>query len=276
MGPRTVNTPRSPIVFSHANSFPAATYRSLFKVLEDAGYAVLALDKFGHDPRYPVTTNWPHLVEQLRDFIEKHAGQPAILIGHSLGGYLSAMVASQYPHLASALILLDSPILSGWKAASLGVVKRVGGIDRIMPSGVSAQRCHQWSSLEAARQHFTAKPKFAAFSPSVLRDYIHEGTEERAGGQTRHLSFDREIETQIYRTMPHTLARDLRRRPIQCPAAFIAGTRSREIKAVGIRASQQLVNGNLSWIKGSHLYPMEHPQATGHEVLRWLSVLHHA
>lgn len=266
-----MNTPRSPIVFSHANSFPASTYRSLFKVWEEAGYEVLALDKFGHDPRYPVSANWPHLVEQLRDFIDKQVGQPAILIGHSLGGYLSTMVASQYPHLAQALILLDSPILSGWKAASLGVIKQIGGIDRVMPSGVSAQRCHQWSSLEAARQHFTAKPKFAAFSPSVLRDYVHEGTEETPEHPVRRLSFDRDIETQIYRTMPHTLAKDLRRRPIQCPVAFIAGTHSREIKTIGMSATQQLANGNISWVTGSHLYPMEHPQATGQEVLRWLN-----
>ena len=105
------------IVFSHANSFPASTYRSLFKVWQDAGYEVHALDKFGHHPRYPVTPEWPFLVEQLRDSIERQVGQSAILIGHSLGGYLSTMVASRHAHLAQGLILLDSPIVAGWRAA---------------------------------------------------------------------------------------------------------------------------------------------------------------
>ena len=38
------------IVFSHANSFPAGTYRSLFKSLRSRGFTVSAIDRFGHDP----------------------------------------------------------------------------------------------------------------------------------------------------------------------------------------------------------------------------------
>lgn len=259
------------IVFSHANSFPASTYRSLFKVWRDAGYEVHALDKFGHDPRYPVTPDWPFLVEQLRDFVERQIGQPAILIGHSLGGYLSTMVASRHAHLAKGLILLDSPIVAGWRAASLGLLKSVGGLDRVLPSGVSSQRCHQWPDLEAARQHFTAKPKFAAFSPSVLADYVHQGTTPESNSPVRRLSFDRDIETAIYRAMPHKLASELRRHPVKCPAAFIGGTASHEVRSIGMDATKRLVGDRISWIQGSHLYPLEHPDLTAREVLQWLT-----
>lgn len=259
------------IVFSHANSFPASTYRSLFKVWQAAGYEVHAIDKFGHDPRYPVTPDWPMLVEQLRDFIERQVKHPAILIGHSLGGYLSTMVASRYPELAAGLILLDSPVVAGWRAASLGIIKSVGAVDRVMPSGISAQRCHQWPDLEAARQHFTAKPKFAAFSPSVLADYVHQGTSPEGATPVRRLSFDRDVETAIYRTMPHKLAQELRRKPIQCPAAFIGGTQSHEVRSIGLDATRRVVHNQISWITGSHLYPFEHPDATAQEVLQWLT-----
>ncbi|MDO8273910.1 MAG: hypothetical protein Q7T22_00085, partial [Serpentinimonas sp.] len=50
------------IVFSHANSFPAGTYSVLFERLRQLGYRVAAPEKFGHDPAYPVSSNWPHLV----------------------------------------------------------------------------------------------------------------------------------------------------------------------------------------------------------------------
>ena len=263
--------PIGTIVFSHANSFPASTYRSLFRIWEEAGYAVHAIDKFGHDPRYPVTPDWPFLVEQLRDFIEKQVGQPAYLIGHSLGGYLSAMVASRHSQLAKGLILLDSPILSGWRAASVGLLKAVGSIDRVMPSRVSAQRCNKWADLETARQHFTSKPKFAAFSPSVLSDYVQQGTEPDNSAGVRRLSFDRDIETAIYRSMPHNVGQELRRRPIKCPTAFIGGTRSHEVRTVGMDATHRLVRDHISWIEGTHLYPMEHPQETGRVTLQWLS-----
>ncbi|MFN9940345.1 MAG: alpha/beta hydrolase, partial [bacterium] len=50
------------IVYSHANSFSASTYGVLFRSLRARGYTVKALERFGHDPRYPVTSNWRHLV----------------------------------------------------------------------------------------------------------------------------------------------------------------------------------------------------------------------
>ncbi len=84
----------SPIVFSHANGFPAGTYRLLFDRLRAQGYGVHAIEKFGHDPRYPVTNNWPHLRDQLIHFIEREVPQrPAWLVGHSLGGFLSLLAA---------------------------------------------------------------------------------------------------------------------------------------------------------------------------------------
>ena len=104
------------IVFSHANGFPSGTYRLLFEQWRAAGFNVHAIEKFGHDPRFPVTSNWPHLREQLVEFIRHEAGGPAYLVGHSLGGYLSLMAASRRPDLASGVVLLDSPVLSGWKA----------------------------------------------------------------------------------------------------------------------------------------------------------------
>ncbi|MGP1629929.1 MAG: alpha/beta hydrolase, partial [Giesbergeria sp.] len=48
------------IVFSHGNSFPGGTYSQLFEHLRTRGFAVSAIDRFGHDPRFPVTSNWPH------------------------------------------------------------------------------------------------------------------------------------------------------------------------------------------------------------------------
>ena len=40
------------IVFSHANGFPAGTYRQLFEAWRAAGFTVHAVEKFGHDPRW--------------------------------------------------------------------------------------------------------------------------------------------------------------------------------------------------------------------------------
>ena len=51
----------------------AGTYRVLFKQWQAAGYRVRAIEKFGHDPRYPVTSNWPHLRDQLIQALAAHS-----------------------------------------------------------------------------------------------------------------------------------------------------------------------------------------------------------
>jgi len=115
------------IVFSHANSFPASTYGVLFKSLRARGFTVRAVERFGHDPRYPVTDNWPHLVQQLHDFAQREvrrAGETAWFVGHSLGGFLSLMCAAQHPGLARGVLLIDSPLLGGWKAQAFGAIKK--------------------------------------------------------------------------------------------------------------------------------------------------------
>lgn len=268
----TPATTHRTIVFSHANSFPAGTYEALFEGWRAAGYEVHALDKFGHDPRFPVTMDWPHLVEQLRDFIEREVGHPAYLVGHSLGGYLSMMAASRHPHLAQGVVVLDSPVLYGWKNAGIGLAKTLGTLDRVVtPARIAAQRTQTWSSLQVALEHFSSKPKFAAFHPRILRDYLAHGTEPQGdGAPTRHLSFQREVESAIYASMPHNLLHAFRRRPHQCPIAFIGGRRSRETRKVGIEGVRQLVGRRMSWLNGTHLYPFEMPEQTVAEVLKWL------
>lgn len=256
------------LVFSHANSFPAGTYRSLFAQWEAAGLRVRAVEKFGHDPRYPVTRGWPHLGRQLADFIEHEVAEPAWLVGHSLGGYLSLLAAMHKPQWVRGIVLLDSPLVHGPRAALLTAAQRAGLMHRIMPSGVSAQRRHLWDSPEQVREHFGAKGKFARWDPHVLADYVEHGTEPHPAGRT--LAFRREVETDIYNAIHTGLPAALRRRPLHCPVAFIAGRSSRELKRVGLAATLKLVRGRLSWMEGSHLYPFERPRQTAAEVLRWL------
>ena len=258
--------PPKTIVFSHANGFPAGTYRLIFEAWRAAGYAVHAIEKYGHDTRFPVTSNWPHLRAQLIDFIEHEVGGPAFLVGHSLGGFLSLMAASKRPDLASGLVMLDSPVLSGWKARAVQVAKAAGIGERFSPGHVSKRRRQQWDSADAAFAHFAAKPAFARWAPGMLRDYIAAGTETH--GVHRRLAFHRDVETAIYNTLPHHLARVLRAHPLQCETAFVRGTASVEVRQVGLRATERLAKGNIVAIEGSHLFPLERPVETAATVLQ--------
>ncbi|TWO69526.1 alpha/beta hydrolase [Caenimonas sedimenti] len=251
------------IVFSHANSFPASTYGVLFKSLRSRGFTVKAVDRFGHDPDYPVTNNWPHLVQQLHDFAKREtekAGQPAYLVGHSLGGFLSLMCAARHPELARGLLLLDAPMLGGWKAQALRAVKSAQLVGAFTPGAVSRKRKNRWPSREAALEHFRHKKAFAKWDPQVLADYVAHGTHDEDG--ERVLAFDRDVETMIYDTLPDNLDRLLQRHPLRCPAAFIGGLQSEEMQRVGMALTEKLTGGRHMLVDGSHLFPMEKPIAT--------------
>lgn len=252
----------TPLVFSHGNSFPASTYRVLFRHLRARRFAVKAIEKFGHDPEYPVTNNWPHLVQQLADFTQAEvdkAGEPAFLVGHSLGGFLSLMVAARFPALARGVVMLDSPVLGGWRATTLGLIKSTQIVAAVSPGAVSQRRRNSWPDQDAALAHFQSKKAFACWEPEVLLDYVRHGTHDRDG--QRVLSFNRDVETAIYNHLPHNLERLLRRHPLKCPAAFIGGLQSKEMKQVGMDMTERLTKGRITMLDGSHLFPMEKPLA---------------
>ncbi len=263
------------IIFSHANSFPASTYASLFRSLRARGHVVRAVEKFGHDPAYPVTSNWPHLVQQLADFAApeiEHNGGGAWLVGHSLGGFLSLMCAARHPRLGGqavrGVLLIDSPVLGGWRARTLGLIKHTQLVGSISPGKVSRRRRNAWPDAQAALEHFAHKKAFARWEPQVLRDYIDHATHDTdtVQGPRRVLSFEREIETAIYNSLPHNLDRLLRRHPLDCPVGFLGGTESLEMQQVGMAMTRRLVGAThperLQMIEGSHLFPMEKPQET--------------
>jgi pimeloyl-ACP methyl ester carboxylesterase len=256
------------LVFSHANGFPASTYGVLFDAWRAAGIEVLALEKFGHDPRFAISSNWPQLRQQLIEFVEREAAGPVFFVGHSLGGYLSLMAACTRPDLARGLVLLDAPVLGGWRAHSVHMAKLSGLMRRISPGRVAERRRHEWPSAEAMHAHFARKAAFARWHPKVLADYVAHGGEAFEGGH--RLAFSREVEARIYNTLPHHFDTLLARHPLRCPAAFIGGTRSAEVRQVGLEATRRLTHGRMTWIEGGHLFPFEKPEETAAAVLEWL------
>lgn len=251
------------LIFSHGNSFPASTYGVMTVSLKKRGFKVKAIEKFGHDSNYPVSDNWTHLVQQLADFTRREsdkAGEAATLVGHSLGGILSLMCAARHPAIVRGLVMVDSPLIGGWRAGALGAIKSTGTVGHVSPGVVSQRRKNSWDSVDAAFDFFKTKRSFGAWDDAVLRDYVEHGTELHNG--KRVLCFSREVETQIYNTLPHNLDSLLRRKPLQCPAAFIGGLQSAEMQRIGTSLTEKLVKGRMQWLDGTHLFPMEKPLAT--------------
>jgi len=248
--------------FTHGNSYPAGSYGRLLDELR-RDFDVRTTDMLGHDPRFPVRDNWHTLIDELIAQLEGYGhpgyGRPAILVGHSLGGAVSMLAALRRPDLARCVVMLDSPVVAGWRAGVWRFVKALGLRERLSPGGIARRRRNVWPSRAAAYEHFIAKPIFQAWAPGALDDYLDHGLKPHPEGV--QLRFDRDIEAAIYSTLPHDMERALRA-PFPVPVGFIAGTDSAELRQAGLDATRRLVGTNFVTIEGTHLYPMEKPHLT--------------
>lgn len=257
---------RRPVLhFSHANGFPAPTYRSMLTLLEPA-FRVGWVTALGTSAAHPPTEGWPNLVREVIEHVERtyrqHSRQPVIGVGHSLGGYLTFMAAVERPDLFRAILLLDAPIIGAIKGRLLGATKRFGVVDRVTPAGAMRERRSEWASLAEAERHFSGKKLFRHFAPDALRDYVRYGLVD--DGQKLRLMIDPAIEYQIYRTVPHDLHRLLPR--LKVPAGFIGGADSEVVRRVGL-STMRRAGFAFRRVAGGHLFPLEHPQATADAIV---------
>jgi pimeloyl-ACP methyl ester carboxylesterase len=248
---------KPPLHFAHANSYPAGSYRQYFAALGH-DYAIAALDMHAHNPVYPVENGWTALADELVAELQARYTAPVILVGHSLGGMLCLMAASARPDLVRCVVMLDSPVVAGWRALMLRVTRGTSLFERYSPARFSVRRRNQWPDAEAAYRHFAGKEVFAAWAPDVLADYIDSGLIPGEDGV--RLRFTREAETAVYRTLPHHIG-TLLRQPFPVPIGFIGGTESVESRQAGLGPTRRLVGRFFRQIKGGHLFPMESPQA---------------
>ena len=249
------------LVFAHANGFPGAVYRELFEAWSGR-FEVSAIDRFGHDPAYPVGPGWPGLVRQLLDHVQARVDPQARLwlVGHSLGGYVSTLASASLGPRVAGVVLLDSPLIGGVGARLVRCSRRLG-LDRyVLPIRQTRRRRRHWPDIEAVHAHFAGRAAFARWEPRTLRHYVEHGTRARGDG-SRVLAFDRDIELAIYRSLP-TMTVVSAARAATAPIGFIGGTRSREVRQVGMAATRAAARSRIAWIEGSHLFPMERPHET--------------
>ena len=256
--------------FSHANGFPSKSYSVLLDRLNQH-YDVNWIDQVAHDPNFPVTDNWEHLVNQLEQYFEAQYDRPAIAVGHSLGGVLSYMLAVRRPDLVKAVLLLDAPVLDPFTSNVVRLAKGLKFVDYITPAGRTNGRQEHWKDQNEAVEYFKGKSLFRQVDERCLRDYVRFGTEPCEAGIC--LTFKAETEVKIYRTIPHNLHRN--RQQLSVPGAMIYGRQSNVVRTMQKRHMKRALGMALDWMQGGHLFPLEYPEQAADKIHQVLQGLNH-
>ena len=258
---------RPPLIFAHANGFPAGSYRKLFAALEPH-YRIAAPDQLGHDPRYPLGDNWTHLVDELLDFIEAESRTPVLAVGHSLGGVLTFLAALRRPQLFRAFIMLDPPAFLGLRAWAMRLGKLAGFQDRLTPAGKAMRRRAEWPDVETAIKALGRRGLFRDFDRDCMRDYVEAVTVPVANGI--RLRYEPAVEAEIFRHIPHNLGSY---RPVQVPGALV---RAREADVARLPEVTRLTRRHRMHLlvsEGGHMFPLERPLATAELIRQALTAL---
>lgn len=259
---------RELIHFAHGNGFPALCYKQLLNRLE-VRFDISFVDRIGHDPAYPVTENWHNLVSEVIASVQTKAQQPVIALGHSLGGVLSLLAAIERPDLFKAVILLDSPLIGPFKSSMVRLAKALGIIDRVTPAYRTKGRRAYWQNHDQLLRYLRTRDLFKTFTDECLDDYITYGLELKGDGY--YLRFDRHIEYQIYRTIPHVIPSYQDK--LSVPAALIYGDKSTVVDRMDVRYMKSHFHIKSFKTRGTHLFPMEHPEDVAKQVIEVIDAI---
>ncbi len=242
-----------PLVFCiHANGYLAAMWHPIALALTPQA-RVVAVDLPGHGDSDPAPDyRWDHLSEYVGGVLRALDLGPALLVGHSIGGTLSAICAARHPELVRAMALADPVVLpepfyhlpAAWTPDDLYGAKK---------------RRRSWPSREAMRESLASKSAYGRWRPEMLDLFVAEGTRESDGTVT--LKCAPETEAEIYcQTLSYNVWPELARADV--PAIVLRGLSKERLPSVtALELPGWLPQAkDRPLAEASHLLAMEYPE----------------
>ena len=263
----------TPIYFSHANGFNGLTYRTLLEKIS-VNQKIISYDLRGHGkstiPADPEKLkSWHRYGDDLINILSQNQ-KPSVLIGHSLGGTTSLLVALKRPELVSKIILIDPVLLPLTYWLGTKAMQTIGLIEKIHPMVRGALiRKNNWSSKEEAFEYFSGKKLFRKVIPEAITDYI-EGGIKQIENNNYCLGCDPKWEAATFKLTAGEIWFNLKKidiptKIILTPNSYVCNKSSQK------KLAQYLTKMEIVTINNTtHMLPLEDIDGVSNEISRFL------
>lgn len=97
----------NPLIILHGVFGSSDNWMTIARNLEK-DYKLFVLDQRNHGQSFHSDEfDYPHMVEDLKHFIEEHEIEAPVILGHSMGGKVAMSFAVKYPSLLRSLVVVD-------------------------------------------------------------------------------------------------------------------------------------------------------------------------
>ncbi len=247
----------------HANGFCAGTYSPFVKHLINDMH-VVASDLRGHggsvQPNLKRVSNWHIFADDLKILIEQTMSPPIIGMGHSLGAVSTYIAAAKYPHLFSAIVLVDPSILPRRTLLWFAALRMIGlAGNRQLARSARRRRKNFRGKSEALKRFTSGRGIFSSWSKEFVEAYLECGLLEK-DSETAVLKCDPELEAQIFESVPHDVWRYAKQ--ITCPVLAIRGEHSEVFTVESAGRLKQVIADceSVTIPDAGHFVPMGKPE----------------
>lgn len=169
------------------------------------GHRVVAPDLSGHglsdrSPRYGMEV-WSEEVRALLEVESAAAEEAPVVVGHSMGGWVTMMLAGRHPDLPAAIVVVDVPIRDRSPEERAAQARKQSAALRV------------YATQDEALAHFRLTPEQDTALPYVMEHVARTSIREVEGGWT--WMFDPQIWQRASEARP-----DLRE--VTCPTTLLA------------------------------------------------------
>jgi pimeloyl-ACP methyl ester carboxylesterase len=261
------------VVLVHGLGGSHANWAALGPLLADSTRPVAVdLAGFGYTPGTGKTARVAANARLLERFLREEVGEPAVLVGNSMGGMISIMTAAAHPELVTGVVLLD-PVLPTSPGARLDPAAILGIVIALLPV---------LGPMVLVRRRAAAGARERALSTlSVCYADISRLTDEQldtevgltetaeAEGLTPVAAYVGAARSLVLHGVRPRYRREMA--AINAPVLLLHGTHDR---LVSVSAADTTARKHPSWRyqrqDGGHVPHMELPVETAHTITAWL------